>query len=59
MLEQIAANCEPLVIAQNGEAKAVMQEFIYRVIDKQVIVYVISDGRPDRVSLLTRRPLGR
>ena len=31
---------------------------IYRVIGKQVIIYVISDGRRDMQSLLTRRLLG-
>ncbi len=31
---------------------------IYRVIRKQVIIYVIADGRRDMQSLLTRRLLG-
>jgi toxin ParE1/3/4 len=31
---------------------------IYRVLDKQVVVYVIADGRRDMQSLLSRRLLG-
>lgn len=31
---------------------------IYRVMDKQVVIYVIADGRRDMQSLLSRRLLG-
>lgn len=31
---------------------------IYRVLDKQVVIYVIADGRRDMQSLLSRRLLG-
>jgi toxin ParE1/3/4 len=31
---------------------------IYRVMDKQVVIYLIADGRRDMQSLLTRRLLG-
>jgi toxin ParE1/3/4 len=31
---------------------------IYRVIDEQVVVYVIADGRRDMQTLLSRRLLG-
>jgi toxin ParE1/3/4 len=31
---------------------------IYRVIDKQVVIYVIADGRRDMQSILSRRLLG-
>lgn len=33
-------------------------QVIYRVIEKQVVIYVIADGRRDMQSLLSRRLLG-
>lgn len=91
VLAHITTDREPLVITQNGEARAVLQDvasyeetqdtlamlmllalgiknyrqvffkpyrLIYRLHDKQVVVYLIADGRRDMPAWLGRRLLG-
>lgn len=75
LLDQLMATAEKLaVMAERGSypkdlvglgIKEYRQVFfkpyrlIYRVMDADVVVYVIADGRRDMQSLLTRRLLGQ
>ena len=47
-----------LGIREYRQAFFKLYQVIYRVIGKQVIIYVITDGRRDMKSLLARRLLG-